>query len=550
MESATPFKTRGLAAAAAAGVSSPNRHHTHGLSDERSLGLFASEYEQSRQQHGGAHKTPGAGELSTPMGARIGGGSSSSPRSYGLFGGFGSSGASFGTPPYATSLRDGPLLGALPNLSFAGSAGGGSAVSSGNHGALPGASPAGGTFSFPLPGHRYALDDPRADADLHETFHAQLRAGIAVGGTGNLKSVSAGAIDQWSRNMRAWIVGHVLRPLLNSLEQSNAALGNLASLVLANPSAAGAPLSPDETALLRGLAAAYGPAAAAQGFTGSTPLTARLVDAMTVLAARFPSRPEVTQRITIDKYLACEQGAEADVQAQANTAAASFGTSSFASVAQPATPTSSSVSSAVKAYVATRLQTLCAPGDDSLSKFQLAPAAATGLFGTRSGGLFGTRSSGAASAAAAAHAASAASVLLPNGAPAPSDAALVLHAFCTHMDGVRPGFRAQFVKEWRGNTLTHARMPPGAAASASNESFCIAQVRPPSQVPFFVLTHSLHASGGAGQLHSRRLEAVHLVTEPGRASLFQALVLFVIELPKGAPLLRELASVVGRDAGL
>jgi hypothetical protein len=378
-------------------------------------------------------------------------------------------------------------------------------------------------------------------------------------------------MDQWSRQMRAWIVGHVLRPLLHSLEQSNAALGNLAHLVLANPSAVGgSPLSPEETALLRHLASQYGPSAAAQGFTGAaTPLTARLVDAMAVLAMRFPQRPEVLQRATIDKYLACDQqhGSEAaaDTQHAQQQQSSLFGTlsSGFAAPAPAASAASqSSSSSAVKAYVATRLQALCAPGDDSLSKFQLPPQSGAAFAGMTGGrgmqGLFGTRSGGAAAAAHAA-AAAAGPVLLPNGSPAPSDAALVLHAFCTHMDGIRPGFRAQFVKEWRGNTLTHARMPPAIAATATGESCAIAQVRPPSQAPYFVVTHSLHTGGagagvgagglGGSLLHSRRLEAVKLVTEPGRSSLFQALVFFVLELPRGSPLLRELASVVGRDAG-
>lgn len=506
----SPFRSRGLdSSLSPAGAS---RIH-----DEAGLSSFVREYDQQRSQklahaggdHGQSTPAHGSSGFSNPFSTPSPGGRSmgTSPRGgfgSGLFGFGASASAASHTPPYQTSLREtAAVQKSAASL----------ALSTAANASLNAGPNAVSTFSFCLPNHRFALDDPRSDSDLHDSFHVQLKTQLRT---------TANVVDQWARNMRTWIVQQILRPQLQQLDVSNAALARFANFILQQPGV-GQAFTENELNLMRELGQSF----AAQQ---STPplLTARHEEAVSLLITRFPARPEVISRVAIEKYLSVDE--------KAPTA--------------PVTPgQAATVSAVTRAYVAQRLQTLCAPGDDSLSKYNLAanasvpPTGGSHLRTNPSAGLFGTRTmfnAAGGPAAAAATAPAAASNF-------PSDADLILHAFCTFLSNVQSNFRQQFIKGFNQNTLTHAQLPASSHASHSrspaslsggSESCAIAQVRAPSLAPYFVVTHSSSGPGGV------RREAVKLVTEPGRASLFQAMVLWILDLPRGSPLLREFAGVI------
>jgi hypothetical protein len=253
----------------------------------------------------------------------------------------------------------------------------------------------------------------------------------------------------------------------------------------------------------------------------------------------------VQQRLALEKFLAVEHKSDAATVPAASSSLGLFGSSPAAvpAVAAPA------VSASTRAYVAQRLQTLCAPGDDALSKFSLGAVGAASVRTNPFVGLFGTRSSGGVGVGAAAAAAAASASAAPSVAsPFPSDANLILHCWCTHMESVQSNFTQQYIKSWNANTLTHAQLPATATAAAASsrspssssgaELSAIAQVRSPSLAPYFVVTHASSAPGGS------RREGVGFVTEPGRASLFQAMVLWILDLPRGSTMRREFDGII------
>ena len=502
----SPFRSRGLdSSLSPAGAS---RIH-----DEAGLNSFVREYDQQRAhkmahgngEHGQATPSHGSSGFSNPFSTPSPNGRSmgTSPRggfgSSGLFGFGASASAASHTPPYQTSLRE---TAAVPKSAASLS------LSTATNASLNAGPNAVSTFSFTLPNHRFPLDDPRSDNDLHDSFHVQLKTQLRT---------TANVVDQWSRNMRIWIVQQILRPQLQQLDVSNAALARFANFILQQPGV-GQAFTENELNLMRELAQAF-------GVQHSTPplLTARHEEAVSLLITRFPARPEIISRIAIERYLSVDE--------KATTAPVATG--------QPA-----GVSAVTRAYVAQRLQTLCAPGDDALSKFNASVPQMGGshLRTNPSAGLFGTRTMFNAAGGPAAAASSPASA-----SNFPSDTDLILHAFCTFLSTVQSNFRQQFIKGFNQCSLTHAQLSASAHAAQSrstaslsggSESCAIAQVRAPSLAPYFVVTHSSSGPGGV------RREAVKLVTEPGRASLFQAMVMWILDLPRGSPMLREFAGVI------
>ena len=462
----SPFRTRGL-----------DSHH---VQDEADL----QELVASRQFGIGAGSGVGGGigssesfgkldaGMLTPPSTRYGGVDRFSPRA---MGGFNSptSATPFGqptpyTPPYATSMRETlaqPVVAATHNAN-------------------------GGSQPFIYPGMRHTLDDPRADAELHDLFPTTLAT---------IKKTTTD-FDQAVRRIRAWLVATILRPFLRSFEQSTLNMSLLAKAILSEPGV-GNHFTRDEMLLLQELSRL-----ASETRGGPIQTSTRVEEAITILRQRFPKRPECMSRDGVELIL-------------------SVPTSNAQTKVLPQT----------KEYVARRLATLCAPGDDSLSKYSVAASGVGSTFGTNSfggfglgvsgGGLFGARSQQPTNTSS------------PTPSTYPTDAQILMHAFCCHMESMLPGFTSQHIRDAADGTpigVNHLPRPTDGAA-------CIVQLRSPPLAPYYIVARAPPTSSSSNRSTS---SAVKFLTEPGRPSLFQALVLWIIELPVGSRIGREFTGII------